>query len=153
MTTDRLQEDLALIIEAMLPRILPGMLGVLCRWEYRVTSVTPGNLGVPTTVGGTPVDPVRCPFGDLPAITVWPSTTGSPCIPAMGSIVVVAFHDGNPAKPAIVAVDPSVPATIPDASPAKVSVAGLLATFATGLNPTTLAAQAGLLVTGLTPLL
>lgn len=93
------------------------------------------------------------------------------------SIVLVVFADGNPGFPRVIAADPSLPleatldATVSVAvgpSAPLVALAGgvtplvlgpwatflqaALTTFATGLNPTTLAAQATALVTALNAL-
>jgi hypothetical protein len=152
-TDDRLQAALTGILELLLPRVM-GQLACFCDWEYRVVAVTPAVPGaLPSFVSGVPVDVGRCPFGPLPQVPIWPGPDGSICVPKIGSIVVIGFHDGNPAKPAVKATDPTSPAIVPDVPPAKVSVAGLLATFATGLNPGTLAAQSATLVTALQLLL
>ena len=92
--------------------ILSGFLtsqAAYARWEYRVAGVTPGP---PVTVSGVPVDPVRCPFGPLANITLWPGPDGGYAVPAAGSLVLVEFHDGNVAKPAVCGLDPSVPAAL-----------------------------------------
>jgi hypothetical protein len=146
---DRLQANIERVMELLLPKVM-GQLACYAQWEYRVTVA---SIGPPVLVSGVPVDETRCPFGILSGIQVWPGAGGSPCLPAVGSIVLVRFNDGNPGKPAIVGTDPSVPAIVPDVPPAKVSVAGLLATFATGLNAGTLVAQSSALVASLTPLL
>lgn len=152
---DRLQEQIERVLSLMLPRAIAGQLAVFASWEYLVVTATPAVPGVtPALVSGVPVDPVRCPFGELAGIPVWPGPSGSPCVPAVGSRVLLAFHDGNPAKPAIVGVDPLVPAVLPPVpGVTKLSVAQAVATFATGLNGTTLTAQATALLTNLAPLL
>jgi len=145
---DRLRANVEKLFTLLLPFIAYTM-----RWEYTVVAFTPPAPGVPGTVDGVPVDPTRCPFGVLAGIALWRGPSGVPCLPAVGSRVLVEFHDGNPAKPAVCGVDPSVPALVPDVPPAPVTVAGLLATFATGLNVTTLSQQALALVASLEPLL
>ena len=92
--------------------ILSGFLtsqAAYARWEYRVSGVTAGP---PVTVSGVPVDATRCPFGNLANITLWPGPDGGYAVPAMGSLVLVEFHDGNVAKPAVCGLDPSVPAVL-----------------------------------------
>ena len=89
--------------------ILAGFLtsqAAFAQWEYRVSGATPGS---PPTVSGVPVDPVRCPFGPLANISVWPGPDGGYAVPAPGSLVLVGFNDGNVAKPRICGMDPSVP--------------------------------------------
>lgn len=125
---DRLRSNVERLFTLMLP-----FLAYLLKWEYTVVAATPGLTGV--TVDAVPVDTTRCPFGPLTGIALWKGPSGSPCVPVIGSRVLVEFHDGNPAKPAVCGVDPSVP-TIPPPGPAPIpgaplSVAGALTSFAT----------------------
>ena len=158
--TDRLQGSLQAILELLLPRVM-GQLACYAQWEYRVVLVNLAGPGQPIVVACTPVDAQRCPFGPL-TVPMWRGTSGLPSVPVVGSRVVVRFNDANPAKPAIVATDPAVPTVpptgayvpVPPPGPAlPLTLAGALSTFATGLNPGNLAAQAALLVTTLTELL
>lgn len=104
--TDRLQDSLETVLALLVPRVATA-LGVYGRWEYRVVAVKPGP---PVLVSGNPVS-TSCPFGSLADITLWPGPDGSYAIPAPGSLVLVEFHDGSPAKPAICGLDPNVPPT------------------------------------------
>jgi len=147
---DRLQGNLTAVLELLMPRVM-GQLACFLQWEYRVAVVE--SEVPPIVVSCVPVDVVRCPFGPL-RVPMWPAACGSPCVPAIGSLVVIGFHDGNPAKPAIVAVDPAVPAPVPDVSPFKLSIAGILATFGTAISAApVVGVPAAAMVTSLEPLL
>lgn len=108
-------------------------------------------------VACVPVDPIRCPFGPL-VVQMGKGADGNTSVPVVGSIVVIAFRDGNPAKPAIIACDPSVP-TVPPAAvyvpPGPLTLTGALVTFLTTppLTPTNLAASAAALAANLKNLL
>ena len=150
--SDRLKSNVERLFTLLLPFIAYTM-----RWEYLVVSATPGVPGVPGTVDGVPVDLSRCPFGPLTGIALWRGPSGVASVPALGSRVLVEFHDGNPAKPAVCGVDPTIPAIVPDVPPAPLTVAGALATFATPLStgaidPAVKSASLALL-TALVPLL
>jgi hypothetical protein len=120
---DRLRGNVERLFAAMLP-----MLAYMVRWEYLVVAATPSTPGIPATVDGVPVDPVRCPCGPLTGIAIWKGPSGSPCLPTVGSRVLVEFHDASPAKPAVCALDPSVPIVPP------LSIATALTVFATTLG-------------------
>ena len=145
---DRLKSNVERLFALMLP-----FLAYTMRWEYLVVASTPGVPGVPGTVDGVPVDLARCPLGPLTGIALWRGPSGVASVPAIGSRVLVEFHDGNPAKPAVCGVDPTIPAIVPDVPPAPLTVAGALATFATGLTVGNLTANATALVAALVPLL
>lgn len=154
---DRLQGSLEQILALILPRIRSELAPML-QWEYRVTLVKIGAPGLPITVACVPVDVQNCPFGPL-VVPMWKGPSGSPSLPVVGSLVVVAFHDGNPAKPAIVATDPVVP-TVPPTTPtvnpvAPLTVAGALTQFAGALGTSVPAGAAACtaLVAQLVPLL
>lgn len=100
--TDRLRAAWEQILIAILPS-----LATYVRWEYRVTGVQPGP---PVLVSGSPVAGA-CPFGTLANITLWPGPSGCYALPAVGSLVLVEFHEGNPAKPSVCGLDPNVPPT------------------------------------------
>lgn len=134
--SDRLKVAFETILTALLPS-----LAAYVRWEYRVLSVSPGP---PVLISGRPVS-TRCPFGTLASITLWPGPSGAYAVPVVGSLVLIEFHDGNPAKPAVCALDPNeVPSTItlgagtdPVALSSKVDgelakIAGCFATFSPG---------------------
>jgi hypothetical protein len=104
--TDRFQDAIQSMLALMVPRIASA-LGVYARWEYRVSAVKPGP---PVLVSGAPVSS-SCPFGSLADIAIWPGPDGSYALPAEGSLILVEFHDGSPAKPAICGLDPNVPPT------------------------------------------
>lgn len=90
-------------------QILTGLLPALAtyvRWEFRVQSVNPGP---PVLITATPVS-AACPFGQdqgLSNITLWPGPSGSYAVPAVGSIVLLEFHEGDPSKPSIAGLDPN----------------------------------------------
>jgi hypothetical protein len=102
--SDRLREALEGVVSQIMPRIAAS-LAVYMRWEYTVAGVTPGP---PVLISGVPAS-TTCPFGPLANITLWPGADGGYAIPAPGSLVLVEFHDGSPAKPAVCGLDPNVP--------------------------------------------
>jgi hypothetical protein len=101
--SDRLTGAIDDLINAILPQ-----LSCYVQWEYRVVGVEPGP---PVTVSAVPVSQA-CPFGNLANITLWPGPDGGYCLPAEGSLVLVAFNDGSPAKPRIAATDPNAVPTL-----------------------------------------
>lgn len=136
--SDRLRRNVERLFDLMLP-----FLSYMVPWEYTVIAASNGP---PVTVDAFPVDPSRCPHGPLTGVQVWKGPSGSPSVPPVGSRVLIRFNDGNPAKPSVCGFDPVVP-TIPPTSPvpvpgAPLTLAGALAQFATGLNVSTLSAQA-----------
>jgi hypothetical protein len=144
--TDRLAQALEAIVNAILPS-----LAAYLQWEYRVVDVTPG---LPVRISATPVETsgqFACPFGPQANIQLWPGPSGGYSTPVVGSLVLLAFNDGNPAKPRIAGLDPTTPplGTKFGQSPTPLvptpwgsELASALTTFSGGLNPTTLAAQA-----------
>lgn len=136
--TDRLRLAWQQILTGLLPA-----LATYVRWEFRVTSVNPGP---PVLISATPVSS-ECPFGQsggISNITLWPGPSGAYAVPAIGSLVLLEFHEGNPAKPSIAGLDPNVPptpitlgsGTDPIAMSALVSteLGKIAATLATGSN-------------------
>lgn len=157
MTTDRLIHALENVVGGSLPAAR-DILAAFIQWEYRVIDVTPGP---PVLISGTPVATVgnlACPFGPLANIALWPGPSGGYSTPAPGSLILVAFNDGNPAKPRVSGLDPnSFPTSTKfGAAPTPIvptpwatGLGAALEIFATGLSTTTLAAQASALVTAL----
>jgi hypothetical protein len=163
-TPDRLKVALKRTNRALNPRSSFAL-----EWEYRVATVTPGP---PVKISCVAVDLET--LGSMPAqisdMTLWPGPSGFVAMPPPGSIVRLSFRNGDPTRPMITGLDPSVPPTIvfgyattsiqlgdQTATPlvrelwaADLTIA--LTVFATGLNPTTLAAQATALVAALAAL-
>jgi hypothetical protein len=98
--SDRLRDAFSAILDALLPA-----LATYVKWEYRVVGTSPGP---PVTISASPVS-AACPFGTLANITLWPGPTGGYAVPAPGSLVLVEFHEGSPAKPSVCGLDPNVP--------------------------------------------
>lgn len=101
--SDRLRSALSNVLDGLLPT-----LKYYVAWPYRVVSVTMTGAvpAVPVTVkvDATSIDPG---MPDLMGIVVWPGPSGGLCVPAIGSLVRVAFIAGDPAQPMIVGVDPT----------------------------------------------
>lgn len=161
---DRLIENIEKVLGLIMPRVLEGI-APFAQWEYRVVLVASVGMSGPAPGGGVmvsvaPVDPIRNPFGPL-TIQMGKGADGVTSVPVVGSVVVVAFRDGNPAKPAIVACDPSVPTVLPPGTgyvpgtTVPLTVAGALMAFATTpvLTPTNLATSAAALALNLKNLL
>lgn len=74
-------------------------------WSYSVEAATE------TSFSGRAVSP-DCPFADMPEIPIMPGIAGAGVRPAVGSIALVAFVDGDPAKPRVVGWDQQVPESI-----------------------------------------
>lgn len=74
-------------------------------WSYRVDSATE------THITARRISP-DCPFEDMPEIPLTPGIAGAGFRPAVGSTVLVAFLDGDPAKPRIVGADQVVPVSV-----------------------------------------
>lgn len=134
---DRLQQQIERVLALMLPRVITGQLALFATWEYRVTAVTPATgTGTPTMVSGVAVSP-SCPWPTLANIALWQNSSGLTCIPAIGSIVGVAFHDASASKPVVRDIDPTVvaapaPAPVPGA---KASAVSIMANLLNGLVP------------------
>ena len=102
--TDRLKVAWEHILAALLPS-----LATYVKWEFRVQSASSGP---PVTISAAAVS-AACPWQSLANITLWPGPSGAYAVPAPGTLVLVEFHEGNPAKPAIAGLDPNnVPVTI-----------------------------------------
>ncbi len=80
-------------------------LGYAKVWSYTVTEATD------TTFTGRALSP-NCPQPDLPKIPNMPGVPGTLLQPAVGSVVAVAFLDGDPAKPRVVSWDATVPVSV-----------------------------------------
>lgn len=74
-------------------------------WSYRVDSATE------TSFTGRAVSP-DCPFDDVVEIPLTPGIAGAGVKPAVASIALVAFLDGDPAKPRVVGWDQTVPVSV-----------------------------------------
>jgi hypothetical protein len=143
------------MIGAFLPALAPYL-----QWEYEVVDVTPG---LPVLISGKPVATTglyACPFGPQANIKLWPGPSGGYSTPVVGSLVLLAFNDGNPAKPRIAGLDPSTPPTSTKfgasptfltPSPWATYIQSALHKFLTGLNATTLAGQAATFLAELAP--
>ena len=101
-----MSDRLAAAWKAILASLLPT-LATYVRWEYRVSAVTPGQ---PVMISGTPAG--GSPFGTLANIALWPGPSGAYAVPQVGSLILVEFHEGNPAKPAVCGLDPSSTPTL-----------------------------------------
>jgi hypothetical protein len=129
-----------------LVRALVGQVGRYGRWEYRVQSVTATP---PIKVAAVPAG--ASPYGPISNIKLWPGPDGSVAVPAVGSLVLLAFNEGRGSKPCIVGLDPDVPPTMvyvgnsPGQPVARVgdhititSAQILAATMVAGSNPVTI---------------
>lgn len=74
-------------------------------WSYSVESATE------TSFSGRRLSP-DCPFDDMPEIPLMPGIAGAGIRPAVGSIALVAFVDGDPGKPHVVGWDQQVPLSV-----------------------------------------
>lgn len=99
--TDRLLTSLARIASALSPRLR------LMVWEYRVQNV---SAVPPITVDAIPAG--ASPFGRITGIKLRPGPDGSVAVPAVGSLVDLAFAEGDAGKPRIVGLDPEQPPTM-----------------------------------------
>jgi hypothetical protein len=121
--SDRLRRAFLAMVNAVAPNLL-----FLGQYEAKVvTSSAP--VAVQSQLGGV-TWVVSAVFTDaavakvlppLANITVWPGPVWGYSQPVPGSLVRIAFVNGDPSKPAIVGFDPSVPAT-------SVSIGSTLAT-------------------------
>lgn len=93
--SDRLLTSLARLVDALAPRLRFAL------WEYRVQTVTATP---PITVDAIPAG--ASPFGNIAGIKLWPGTDGSVAVPAVGSLVMLTFAEGDSGKPRIVGMDP-----------------------------------------------
>jgi hypothetical protein len=84
------------LVRACLPQL--ALLGV---WEYRVDAVASS-----TSVDCSPLDPSLGLPGAVRA-TLQPSILGERVTPSVGSVVLVAFVNGNAARPIVIAGDPN----------------------------------------------
>ena len=99
--SDRLLTSLARIAAALSPRLR------LMVWEYRVQNV---SAAPPITVDAIPAG--ASPFGRITGIKLRPGPDGSVAVPAVGSLVDLAFAEGDAGKPRIVGLDPDQPPTM-----------------------------------------
>lgn len=74
-------------------------------WSYSVEEATE------TTFSGRALSRL-CPQPDLPRIPNMPGIAGTLIVPAKGSIVAVAFLDGDPSQPRVVSWDQTVPVSV-----------------------------------------
>lgn len=74
-------------------------------WSYRVDSATE------TSFTGRAVSS-DCPFDDVVEIPLTPGIAGAGVKPAVASVALVAFLDGDPAKPRVVGWDQTVPVSV-----------------------------------------
>jgi len=99
--SDRLATALRSVNDAINPR-----LAFLATWEYRVLAATPGP---PTTIDCSALDAETSAVlpQQLAGLTLWPGPSGLVAVPQTGSIVRIAFVNGDPSKPAVVGLDPN----------------------------------------------
>jgi hypothetical protein len=74
-------------------------------WEYQVAEATE------TTFSGRATSS-RCPWPDLVGIPLMPGVPGTLLQPAVGSLVLVAFVNGDPSRPRVVSWDQTVPVSV-----------------------------------------
>lgn len=77
---------------------------VFAPWEYAVTEATD------TAITARRADS-SCPWPDVVQVPIFPGIAGARYRPAVGSIVGLAFANGDPSKPRIVWADQTVPVT------------------------------------------
>jgi hypothetical protein len=109
--SDRLLDSFRRTVESLAPRLRFAL------WEYRVQSVTATP---PITVDAIPAG--ASPFGNISGIKLWPGSDGSVAVPAVGSLVMLTFAEGDAGKPRIVGLDP-------DQAPTMVYVGNQAAPF------------------------
>lgn len=90
---DRILASFERLVKAFTPRINAAYV-----WRYSVDSVSD------TTFSGRRLSPI-CPFDDMPNIPLMPGVAGTLVKPFVGSVVGVAFLDGDPAQPFVVSWD------------------------------------------------
>jgi hypothetical protein len=100
--SDRLQEAIRREILALVPQIKR-----FGRWRYRVQTVTSTP---PILVSAVPAG--ESEYGPIDKIKLWPGPDGSVAVPAIGSLVVLTFAEGNAGMPMIVGLDPDAPPTM-----------------------------------------
>lgn len=98
--TDRILASLEKLV-GLFTRRLPAAFV----WSYSVESATE------TSFSGRRLSP-DCPFDDMPEIPLMPGIAGAGVRPAIGSIALVAFVDGDPAKPRVVGWDQQIPISV-----------------------------------------
>lgn len=98
-------DDRALNAFRELVRSCLPQLALLGLWRYQVESTDGVNVVC---------SPVNASIGLPGAVTaqIVPSVLGERVTPAVGSVVVLAFLDGNPGQPVIVGGDPTSPPTV-----------------------------------------
>jgi hypothetical protein len=100
-TPDRLQGALRRVNGALNPRQVFAL-----QWEYAVIVARPGP---PVTIDCEAVDTETT--AHLPAqltnLVLWPGPSGFVAQPPPGSIVRVAFVNGDPSKPTVAGLDPN----------------------------------------------
>lgn len=99
LSDDRALRSFRDLVRAVLPQL--ALLGL---WEYRVESANGGNVVC---------SPVDASIGLPGAVTaqVVPSVLGERVTPAVGSIVVLSFLNGDAGRPIVIGGDPSSPPT------------------------------------------
>lgn len=100
-TMDRLRSALEGVNQALNPRQAYALV-----WEYRVIAAQPGP---PVTIDCSAVDAQTQALlpATLSGLTLWPGPSGFVAVPQPGSLVRVAFANGDPSKPMVVGLDPS----------------------------------------------
>jgi hypothetical protein len=100
-TPDRLQGALRRVNAALNPRQVFAMV-----WEYAVIVAKPGP---PVTIDCAAVDTETTAHlpAQLTGLVLWPGPSGFVAQPPPGSIVRVAFINGDPSKPTVVGLDPN----------------------------------------------
>jgi hypothetical protein len=98
---DRLRTSLEAVDSALNPRRLYAT-----TYEFRVIASTPGP---PTKIDCSAVDAeTQAVFpAQLSGLVLWPGPSGFVAVPEPGTLVRVAFVNGDPAKPVVVGLDPS----------------------------------------------
>lgn len=99
MSGDRLLDSITRIVKALVPKVTP-----FGTWQYRVQ-----NTAFRASPWGVTIDAIPAgasPYGPISGIVLWPGPDGSVAVPAVGSLVRLAFAEGNPGMPMIVGLDP-----------------------------------------------
>lgn len=105
---DRILESLKAIVREMLsPDADDGepAWGSFVPWEFQVSSVTDTSFSGRATSS-------RCPWPDQKDIPIMPGVAGTLIKPAAGSLVLVAFVNGDPTRPRCVGWDQAVPQAV-----------------------------------------
>jgi hypothetical protein len=101
-------------MERLFDLMLP-FLSYMVPWEFTVVAATPSPTPPLVTLDLVAVDLARCPVPILNAIPLWPGPSGAVAVPAIGTIALVRFADGNPTKPRVCGLDANAIPTLVEA--------------------------------------